>query len=51
MASKIPVQGLFSKLLNFAGTKIKFFLTRALFKMSDNLQGLKHYLSQKINSK
>jgi hypothetical protein len=36
MASKIPAQGLFSKLLNFAGTKIKFFLTGALFKMRNN---------------
>jgi hypothetical protein len=36
MSSMIPVQGLFSKLLNFAGTKINFFLTGALFKMRDN---------------
>jgi hypothetical protein len=36
MTSKISVQGLFSKLLNFAGTKINFFLTGALLKMRNN---------------
>jgi hypothetical protein len=39
MASRIPIQGLFSILLNFAGTKINFFLTGAVFKMSDNFRG------------
>jgi hypothetical protein len=39
MSSMIPVQGLFSKLLNFAGTKINFFLTGALFKMRNNYRG------------
>jgi hypothetical protein len=39
MASRIPVQGLFSKLSNFAGIKIKFFLTGVLFKMRDNCRG------------
>jgi hypothetical protein len=40
MASKIPAQGLFSEFLNFTGTKIiLFFLTGALFKMSDNCRG------------
>jgi hypothetical protein len=40
MAPKIPVQGLFAKLSNFAGTKIKKkILTGALFKMRDNCRG------------
>jgi hypothetical protein len=41
MASRITVQRLFSKLLNFAEIKIKFFLTRVLFKMSDKNAGAK----------
>jgi hypothetical protein len=36
MASKIFAQGLFSKLLNFTGTKINKKLTGVLFKISDN---------------
>jgi hypothetical protein len=40
MTSKIPVQGLFSKLSNFVGTKIKKNnLTGALFKTRDNCKG------------
>jgi hypothetical protein len=36
MTPRIHVPGLFSKLSNFAGAKIKFFLKGALFKMRDN---------------
>jgi hypothetical protein len=46
MASMIPVQGLFSKLLHFAGIKINFFFNRGSFQNEGQLQGLKHYLSQ-----
>jgi hypothetical protein len=40
MAPRIHVQGLFSKLSNFVGTKIKNNnLTGALFKTRDNYKG------------
>jgi hypothetical protein len=48
MTSKIPARGLFSKFLNFAGTKIIFF-NRGSFQNEEQLQGLKHYLSLKNN--
>jgi hypothetical protein len=47
MTSKIPVQGLFSKLLHFAGTEITFFFNTGSFQNEGQLQGLKHYLSLK----
>jgi hypothetical protein len=40
MVSKVPAQGLFSKLLNFTRTKIKKKkLTGTFFKMNDNYKG------------
>jgi hypothetical protein len=49
MASMIPVQGLFSKFSNYAGTKIKNFFNRGSFQNKRKLQGLKHYLSLIVN--
>jgi hypothetical protein len=41
MASMIPAQGLFSKFLNFVGTKINFFFNSgSLFKNEEQLEGL-----------
>jgi hypothetical protein len=45
MASRIPVRGLFSKLSNFAGTKINKKINKNSFQNEGQLQGLKHYLS------
>jgi hypothetical protein len=48
MSSTNHVQGLFSKLSNFARTKIIFF-NRGSFQNKRKLQGLKHYLSLIVN--
>jgi hypothetical protein len=40
MAPRIPVQGLFSKLSNFAGAKIKKKINRSSFQNEGQLQGL-----------
>jgi hypothetical protein len=47
MTSRIPVQGLFSNLSNFARIKNIFF-NRGSFQNEGQLQGLKHYLSLDI---
>jgi hypothetical protein len=46
MTSRTPIQGLFSKLSNFAGTKIKKIIDMSSFQNEGQLlQELKHYLN------
>jgi hypothetical protein len=45
MASKIPVQWLFLKLLHFAGTKIIFFFNSGSFQNKGPKHGINFFLS------